>query len=79
MKRAPIGALSCSIGFFAWAIREVGVRSEFIGHAHTVFRRCVSGSNAARDALCSLALIESLVFALLDLFHFRGIDALEIE
>ena len=56
-----------------------GVRSELIGYAHAVFWRCVSGSNTARDALCGLALIESLVFALLNLFHFRGIDALEIE
>lgn len=57
----------------------VGVRSELIGYAHTVFWQCVSGSNTARDALCGLALTESLVFVLLDLFHFRGIDALEIE
>lgn len=79
MKEPQSGLFSCSVGFFAWAIREVDVRSELIGHAHTVFRRCVSGSNTARDALCGLALTESLVFALLDLFHFRGIDALEIE
>ncbi len=64
---------------FAWTIREVDVRSEFIGYAHTVFRRCVSGSNTARDVLCGLALTESLVFVLLDLFHLRGIDTLEIE
>ena len=37
------------------------------------------GFEYRRDALCGLALTESLVFVLLDLFHFRGIDALEIE
>ena len=79
MKEPQSGLSSCSIGFFAWAIREVDVRSEFIGHAHTVFWRCMSGSNTARDALYGLALTESRVFALLNLFHFRGIDALEIE
>ena len=79
MKRAPIGAL-----FLFYRLLRMGNmhgRRSFGAHrvCHTVFRRCVSGSNTARDALCGLALTESLVFALLDLFHFRGIDALEIE
>lgn len=57
----------------------VGVRSGLVDHARNVFWQCASGSNTARDALCGLALTESLVFVLLGLFHFRGIDALEIE
>ena len=73
------GSLLALWAFFAWAICMGDVRSEPICHACTVFRRCASGSNTARDALCGLALTESLVFVLLDLFHLRGIDALEIE
>ena len=79
ISRPNRGSLLALLAFFAWAIREVDVRSELICHAHTVFWLCMSGSNTARDALCGLALTESLVFVLLDLFHFRGIDALEIE
>ena len=66
--------------FFAWTIREVGVRSELVGHARNVFFGGVCRVRIPRvtpfGVLCST---ESLVFATLGLFHFRGIDALEIE